>query len=120
MSTNSLTNTPAPASCPSGVQFQPSTKRPRAKWVRLVAVALAAGFLGTGCAVYPTGYGQAYYEPDYSPYYSDYGYGGAPFAGFFGGDIIVGGGHHHGYYGGHHFGHDFHGGGHHGGGHGHH
>lgn len=104
------------------------TRGPTWKSWALAAAALGIACLSTGCMAYPGGFSAGYYEPDYSSYYGDYGYSGAPFGdfgGFYGGDIIVGGVHHHGYYGGHHFGHDFHGGfggghGWHGGGGGHH
>jgi hypothetical protein len=116
MITNSLTG-------PSPQRQSPLSARPagllgrlkrlaRAKSARLTLVAAGIGFLGCGCAVEPGGYSSSFYEPDYSSYYPDYGYGGAAYdGGVYGGDIFIGGVHHHGYYGGHHMGHDFHGGG---------
>ncbi|MDR3401733.1 MAG: hypothetical protein P4L99_04465 [Chthoniobacter sp.] len=91
-----------------------------AKWVKGARSAGAALLLGGfalslgGCAgYYEPGFTGAYYDPDYAPYYPDYGYNDGLYGGFgaYTGDVLIGGIHHHGYYGGHHFSHDFHGGG---------
>ena len=81
---------------------------------KAASMALLAGSLALasgGCAAYPeAGYGRAYYTPDYSSYYGEYGYGGEPypaFAGGYGDGLFIGGVRHQGYYGSHHFGHDF-------------
>jgi hypothetical protein len=71
-----------------------------------MAVAGIFGLLFAGCAGgYYTG---AYYSPDYSPYYTNYGYAGGPYyygytPGFIGGFAISSGNHYHRYYGHHHF-----------------
>jgi hypothetical protein len=91
-----------------------------ALWLKGAKAACAALLLGGfalslgGCAgYYEPGFTGAYYDPDYAPYYPDYGYNDGLYGGFgaYTGDVFIGGIHHHGYYGGHHFSHDFHGGG---------
>lgn len=106
-----MTNQTISGSAPAARWLPRFKQMARAKWVAVALGAATVGILGSGCAVEPGGFGAAYYEPNYSGYYSDYGYNGG---GYYGGDVFVGGG----YYGGHHFSHDFHGGGHGGGGHG--
>src|SRR4051812_29760456 len=72
----------------------------------LVVMALS-GCVATGVGV---GYDTGYYAPSYSGYYSDYGYGGAPYWGagpYVGSTILIGGRSHRGYYGGHHYAHEF-------------
>src|SRR4051812_50097923 len=62
-----------------------------------------SGCVATGVGV---GYDTGYYAPSYSGYYSDYGYGGAPYWGagpYVGRTILIGGRAHRGYYGGEYF-----------------
>jgi hypothetical protein len=74
----------------------------------LACVLAGIAAMTSGCAgYYQPGYSRAYYAPDYTPYYADYGYGGDsyPYGGY--DEIVVGGNRHRGYYGHHHLGGEF-------------
>lgn len=78
------------------------------KIASMACVLAGIAAISGGCAgYYQPGYSRAYYAPDYSPYYADYGYGGDsyPYGGY--DEIVVGGNRHRGYYGHHHLGGEF-------------